>query len=300
LPACAGTRNLHRNRREPKKKSADKFYTDFVIKTKITMTWIIIILLALILVALMNSNQNSAQAVKKVIKFVAIGALVMAVWLLLLGVMIWANSLNNPGTWSYAAIVALVVLIPPAVVWLNLKEIREAFETDSKAATKRTLKIGGYVALMLSVMVTFQLLKKEGLDVFASMAVFTVTGMILISRSLARPEFKREIWFGLDEPKNIQLAMSDARRKTYAKEDATRKDEAEIWGNMTESERESVRAVRAVRAKESEIQLQVTEASLKAQHESWNKQSLWSVHYVFWLASTVLGLSILGKVWEAI
>lgn len=264
------------------------------------MTWIIIILLALILVALMNSNQNSAQAVKKVIKFAAIGALVMAVWLVLLGVMIWANSLNNPGTWSYAVIVAFVVLIPPAVVWLNFKEIREAFETDSKAATKRTLKIGGYVALMLGVMVTFQLLKKEGLDVFASMAVFTVTGITLISRSIARPEFKREIWFGLDEPKNIHLAMSDARRKASAKEDAARKAEAEIWNDMSEAEREAVRAARAERAKESEIQLQLTEASLQAQHESWNKQRLLSVHYVFWLSSIALGLSILGKVWEAI
>ncbi|OYU42836.1 MAG: hypothetical protein CFE44_21750 [Burkholderiales bacterium PBB4] len=264
------------------------------------MTWIIIILLALILVALMNSNQNSAQAVKKVIRFAAIGSLVLAAWLLLLGALIWSNTLNNSSTWSYVVTVAFGVLVPPAVVWLNFKAICQAFEKDRVAATKQTLKIGGFVALMISAMVAFQLLKKEGLDVIVLIAMFIFTGMKLVSRTLARPQFRHEIWFGLDQPENIFFAMDEAKRVADEKEEAIREDEDRIWDTMAESERDTVRAARVEREKETAIQLQLIEASLKAQHEAWSKQSLWSVHYVFWLSSIALACTILGKAWDSL
>ena len=77
------------------------------------MTWIIVILLALILVALMSSNQGSAQGVKKAIKYTALASLGLFLWLVFIFTLVWSNSLNNTSDWSYGLAGLVGVVVPP-------------------------------------------------------------------------------------------------------------------------------------------------------------------------------------------
>ncbi|PUE08064.1 hypothetical protein [Limnohabitans sp. T6-20] len=262
------------------------------------MTWIIAILLALILVALMQSNQGAALAVNKVIKYALLFAFIFLIWSLFLGVLLWSNSLNNDSTWSLVISAALGVIVPPAIVWTNYRKIRASFEADRKAATKKTLKVLGYIAFGLAVMVTFQYLKKEEFDVIVLLAILVLSGSVLVSRSLAKPQSVREIWLGLKQPEDVWQAMDDARAEARAKEDAIWDVESENWESKSEAERDALRAAYAERAKENEAKIQQLESSYEEQYIAWSKQSLWTFRNLFWIVSFTLLMHVAGTVWD--
>jgi len=262
------------------------------------MTWIIVILLALILVALMSSNQGSAQGVKKAIKYTALASLGLFLWLVFIFTLVWSNSLNNTSDWSYGLAGLVGVVVPPLYLWIFRKEILEAYAEDRKAAIKGTVRILAYVAAGLAVMVLFQLLKKEGLDGVLLFSVIAVTGAILVGRSIGQREKWREIWFGPPQPPNIWMEMDNARSEAYAQDRAIWEQESANWDEKSEEEQDALNAARIQRSQDTEEKLQLLEASLNAKHEAWRGQSLLSVRYVFWVALIVIGFHVAVVLWD--
>lgn len=262
------------------------------------MTWIIVILLALILVALMSSNQGSAQGVKKAIKYTALASLGLFLWLVFIFTLVWSNSLNNTSDWSYGLAGLVGVVVPPLYLWIFRKEILEAYAEDRKAAIKDTVRILGYVAAGLAAMISFQLLKKEGLDGVLLLSVIVVTGAVLVGRSLGQREKWREIWFGPPQPPNIWMEVDNAKTQAYAEDRVIWDQESANWDDKSEAEQDALTAARIQRSEQTELRLQQLEAALNAQHEAWRKQSLWSVRHVFWVAIIVIGFDVAGVLWD--
>jgi hypothetical protein len=264
------------------------------------MSWIIIILLALILVALVTSNNGSALGVKKAILYVSIAAVIIVAWVGLIAVLLWSNSINHDSDWSNIATLAIGAFFPPLMVWLNRSAIRSAFDTDSKAAAKSALKYVGYFSLWLTAMIGFQLLQKEGLDETLLLSIMGVSALVLIAQSFARPQDVRRIWFGPKEPTSVWLEMDLARSEAYAKNQDIWEQESAEWNSKSENERELLLEIRRQRTEETEHQLQLLEERLNALNEAWRKRTFWSVGMCFWLATVIYSFSVIGTVWDMV
>lgn len=262
------------------------------------MTWIIVILLALILAALVSSNQGSAEGVKKTIKygFLVCGGLFF--WLVFIVTLIWSTTLNNTSDEAFALSALAGIVVPPLYLWIYRREIRDSYSTDRRRALKKTLRILGYVAAGLIVMVLFQLLKKEGLDVLLLLSVIVVTGIILLGRSLGQRNKWREVWFGAKQPPNILDEMENARAEAYAQDRAIWKEESANWDDKSQAEKDNLNSSHRQRGEETDKRLRLLEIMLHAQHDAWNKQSLLSVRYVFWIAVIGIGVHICTLFWD--
>lgn len=262
------------------------------------MTWIIIVLLALILVALMNSNQSSSQAVTKVIKFSAIGALIFALWVGLVGLMVWINTLNNDSTWSFISALVIGVVYPPIVVFYNLKEVRSLRETDPKAAKQFVISLVRMNAFFIAFLTVLEVLKKERLEDVVYGLILAFSSVILILWSMLDPQNLRQIWLGPKEPENIDVALYAARRRAEEHESDLLDEEREGFGSKTDSEKDALEEARDQRGYETKANLELLEASLKAQHEAWGKRGSFSVRLIFWVALILFGAKLLHGSWH--
>lgn len=262
------------------------------------MTWIIVILLVLILVALVSSNQGSAQGVKKTIKYGSLVCVGLFFWLVFIVTLIWSTTLNNTSSEAFALAAIAGIVVPPLYLWIYRGEIRDSYLTDRRKALKDTLRILGYVAAGLIVMVLFQLLKKEGLDDLLLLSVIVVTGIILLGRSFAQRNKWREVWFGAKEPPNILEEMENARAEAYAQDRAIWKEETANWDNKSQAEKDELNSTRDQRGEETDQRLRLLETMLHAQHDAWRKQRLLSVRYVFWIAVIGIGVHICTLIWD--
>ena len=88
------------------------------------MTWVIAILLGLILVALVSSNQAAAAGVWTVVRFVLWGIALLTGWGVLIGYSVWFYATYPPSVeWTQIIGVACAVIIPPILLWFSRKEI---------------------------------------------------------------------------------------------------------------------------------------------------------------------------------
>ena len=88
------------------------------------MTWVIAILLGLILVAMVSSNQAAAAGVWTVVRFVLWGIVLLAGWGVLIGYSVWFYATYPPSVeWTQIIGVACAVIFPPILLWFSRKEI---------------------------------------------------------------------------------------------------------------------------------------------------------------------------------
>lgn len=84
------------------------------------MTWVIAILLGLILVAMISSNQAAADGVWTVLKYVGWGVTSLLGWVVLIGYSVWFYETSpSSGEWTRIIGVAFAVIIPPILLWLS-------------------------------------------------------------------------------------------------------------------------------------------------------------------------------------
>ena len=188
------------------------------------MTWVIAILLGLILVAMVSSNQAAAAGVWTVVRFVLWGIVSLAGWGVLVGYSVWFYTTYPPsGEWTQIIGVAFTVILPPIFLWFSRKEIARAYNKNKWAAVR-------YGALLIAYIFVLMLLGVAVREVQAAyeyggwamiLVPLTFTGVILLWRSLTGSKGWREVWFGPPELPEPWQVVSEER---YAADEHERSD----------------------------------------------------------------------------
>ena len=114
------------------------------------MTWVIAILLGLILVAMVSSNQAAAAGVWTVVRFVLWGIAALAGWGVLVGYSVLFYATYPPSSeWTQIIGIACTVIIPPILLWLSRKTIATAYKKNKWAAVRYGALIVAYIFVVM-------------------------------------------------------------------------------------------------------------------------------------------------------
>ena len=126
------------------------------------MAWVIAILLALILVAMMSSNKDAANGVFKVAHIALFITWLLIPWLIYISMTVW-SIVNSPdqNEWFHYSLIGLALLVPPLVIWFNKKHLTNLFKEDKKAAYKYVGQFTLFLSVGFVAAVAFHYLKIE-------------------------------------------------------------------------------------------------------------------------------------------
>lgn len=149
------------------------------------MAWVIAILLALILVAMMSSNKDAASGVFKVAHAALFITWLLIPWLIYISMTVWSivNS-SDQNEWFHYFLIGLALLVPPVVIWFNKKHLINLFKEDKKAAYKYVGQFTLYLSVAFVTAVVFHYLKIEYPNIGWVILIsgLLVTGLILIAK----------------------------------------------------------------------------------------------------------------------
>lgn len=269
------------------------------------MTWVIAILLGLILVALISSNQAAAAGVGKVVHFVLLSAAMFIAWMVLIGYSVWYYETYPKGDWERIIGIACFAIIPPFLVWLYRKNMWSVYRDNKKAAFKFAAGLVGYLVVFLAAMPVYQEMRanNEHIGWTILLVTFGLTGSVLLFRSFNGTTGWKEVWNGppsLPEPWEV---VSDERDVAWASEVAlweafqvTRDDmtyeQANALTNAFESESEARKAA-------TEQRIEALRKKLEAEKVERAKQvGRLSVAGVFWWSVILSTFGLIGIAWD--
>lgn len=261
--------------------------------------WVIAILLALILVALMASNKDAARSVKTVFiwSFAIFVALVL--WASFLGALLWMNSVDaESGDWKTAIAFALGGLIPPILFWVSRQEFKDTYRKSTKAGVLFSLKYVGTWILVIGFLVGGKLLEIEKLLVPTLVGIAGLTGLILILRTVSGDPL-REVWLGPKEPDSVWDKCESRRRELYEKDAEIWDKDQEKWDSKSTLEKEAIHAAAFQREKAIEDEIKAIEEKYNTQLEAWRNRPTLTFRYIFWMSLLILAFQFVGDAWNA-
>jgi len=265
------------------------------------MTWVIAILLGLILVAMVSSNQAAAAGVWTVVRFVLWGIATLAGWGVLVSYSVWFYTTYPPSSeWTQIIGVAFAVIIPPAFLWLNRNQIAAAYKKDRWAA----LKSGAFwVAYVLVLMVSGVVVRKvQAAYEYGGWAMVLIPlvlmGVILVWRSCFSSLPRREIWFGPPEVPEPWLVVGNEQDTFDLAEQAAVEKMHEMWNEMTVEQREAASQEHQARVVATDARLDALRKKLEAEKQARNKHAGWSLMGLFWQFLILSALGLIGILWD--
>ena len=266
------------------------------------MTWIIAILLGLILVAMVSSNQAAAAGVWGVIRFVIWGIAALIGWGILIGYTVWIYETYPPsGDWTQIIGVASAVIVPPLLLWLSRKEIVNAYRSNKWAAVKYGSLVIAYIFAMMVVGVVireFQKAYEYGGWMFILVPLALIS-TILIWRSINDPKKLREIWFGPPELPDSWTVVENERFAAETAADASWDEIEKDWDNLTESEKTTATQERRLKHLATEVRLTELSKKLEAEKAARIKEEgNWSLRSLFWMFVFFTAIGLIGIIWD--
>ena len=265
------------------------------------MTWVIAILLGLILVAMVSSNQAAAAGVWTVVRVVLWGIASLAGWGVLVGYSVWFYATYPPGSeWTQIIGVAIAVIIPPALLWLNRNQIAAAYKKDRWAALKSGAFWVAYVLVwMVSGVVVREVQAAYEYGGWAMVLIpLVLMGVILVWRSCVSSLPRREIWFGSPEVPEPWLVVGNEQDAFDLAEQAAVEKMHEMWDEMTLEQREAASQEHQARVVATDGRLDALRKKLEAEKQARNKHSGWSVMGLFWLFLILAAFGLIGILWD--
>ena len=265
------------------------------------MTWVIAILLGLILVAMVSSNQAAAAGVWTVVRFVLWGIAALVGWGVLVGYWVWFYATYPPSSeWTQIIGIAFTVIIPPILLWLSRKGIATAYKKNKWAAVRYGALLITYIfAMMLTSVVVreVQAAYEYGGWLMILMPL-AFTGSVLLWRSFNGPKGWREVWLGPPNEPEPWLVVMQERDTSVASEEAIWEKIEETWDQLTQSQQDEFREQRIVRMTATDQRLSAMSAKLEAEKAARAKEGNWTVMGFFWLFLIFAAFGLIGIAWD--
>ena len=258
------------------------------------MIYIVAILLALILVAMISSNKDARFGVQSFLTILIALLLILAIWMTFAAWNLYFFFENDDSekTWYFKALsITFSILTPPILLWINKNYLLKLFKNEKKKFFKLLsfflIGVIGFNSLLL----LFHIIKKEapffGWALLISASL--VTGLILLERTFKRPYNWKSIWFGNDDPyeiasKEYDLFEDDLARRKEAIENARQtlsiEEQDEINERFSEERRNAINKKFALEEK-----------LIKDSDKNY-------ILYIFWWSIIFLVFGFLGYVWD--
>jgi hypothetical protein len=265
------------------------------------MMLLIAILLALILVAMVSSNKEAAAGVGKAVQFAVIGAAMLGAWMFLIGYAIWYYQAYETSDIGRIIGIALPVLLPPFLCWVNRKPMLKRYREDRKAALRSTAVFVGSLGATMVMMPLYQEMKKldDHLGWELLFATLAVTVTVLFFRSLAAGGTWPQVWMGLPPLADEWQILAEERDLARAGVEA-RYDAFDLARDgMTDEEVDAYKRESEDLEKDSQARLDALSDQLEGERiaRASNDASL-SVAKVFWFALIFSAIGLIVIAWE--
>lgn len=266
------------------------------------MTWVIAILLGLILVAMVSSNQAAAAGVWTVVRFVLWGVVSLVSWGILVGYSAWFYETYPPsGEWTQIIGVACTVVVPPILLWFCRKEIVTSYRKNKWIAVRNGVYLFAYILVLM-------LLGVAGREVQAEyeyagwvmiLVPLTFTGAILLGRSLAGSISWHDVWFGSPELPEPWQVVSEERIAADAFDENLLEKIREDRDELTKEQQDALRQQSGERMAATNQRLDALLVKLEAEKAERLKNGNWSVMGVFWMFAIFATFGLIGIAWDA-
>lgn len=265
------------------------------------MTWVIAILLGLILVAMVSSNQAAAAGVWTVVRFVLWGLAALVGWAVLIGYSVWFYETYHPDSeWTRIIGVTCAVLIPPTLLWFSRKQIAVAYKGDKWAAIKFgtlfVICIFGYMVVGVVVREVLAAYEYGGWTMI--LAPLALTFVILLWRTVAGPKPWREIWFGPPAAPEPWLVVANEQEALEATLLAEREKIDETWDELTQTQKDDWLNEHRAKVDATEIRLTEMRKNLAAEKKDRDWRQVWTVQNFFTLFLIFAVFGLLGILWD--
>ena len=261
------------------------------------MVWVIAILLALILVALMASDKSASAAVKKVLKIAILCGALLACAIAVLVFFVWFHLVWAKEDWWQTGTLLALAFFWLAATWAQRKELATRLKEDRRG----TLVHMGKVACLLALGLLLGYGLKQILEAYELSGWWLIAsgiaipGVVLLTRTSSSPRSAwRDVWFDPDPLPSAWEVVCDARSRANAEEEALWDKEAENWHELDASQQDEIDAARGVRRAATVARLHEIECLAEvAKAKELANRTVWTVAGVFW---TFVMLATLGLV----
>ena len=265
------------------------------------MTWVIAILLGLILVAMVSSNQAAAAGVWTVVRFVLWGVALLAGWGVLIGYAVWFYATYPPSSeWTQIIGIACTVTIPPILLWLSRKSIATAYKKNKWAAVRYGALLITYIfAIMLTSVVVREVQAAYEYGGWLMILVpLAFTGSVLLWRSFNGLKGWREVWLGPPEEPEPWVIVMQERDASVAAEEAIWEKIEETWDELSRLQQDEFREQRIARRTASDQRLSALSEKLEAEKAARAKEGNLTVMGFFWLFLIFAAFGLIGIAWD--
>lgn len=264
------------------------------------MTWVIAILLGLILVALISSNQAAAAGVWSVVRIAFIGTALMVAWGIFIGYGVWYSETYLKSEWEKILYIALAVLFPPILVLTSRKALVELYGKDKKAAFKSVAVFLAYAVgfMVLAVVIRELQAAYEFSGWLMVIGPLALTGSILLWRSLTGSKGWSEVWFGPPPVPEPWLIVMQERDAAVSAEETAWEKISETWDGLTEEQQDALEEERRARMTATDVRLSALRQKLEAEKVARGKDGNWTVMGFFWLFLMFAAFGLIGIAWD--
>jgi uncharacterized membrane protein len=264
------------------------------------MTLVIAVLLGLILVAMISSNQAAAAGVWKVVRIALGGIALLVAWGVLVGYVVWYYEAYPKGEWERIIGISVAVILPPTLLWTTRKAISEGYKKDKKAAFKL---IAVFIAFAIGFMVVAVVIRElQAAYEYSGWLMVVIplafTSVILLWRSLTGSKGWSEVWFG---PPPVAEPWQAVLQERLAAESSAADAWAETtknWAELTEQQQNALEEERRVRFTAMEERLHTLSKKLEAEKAALRKDGSWTVMGFFWLFVIFAAFGLIGIAWD--
>lgn len=265
------------------------------------MGWVIAILLALILVAMVSSNKAAADGVAKTIHMAVFAGGLFIAWMAFIGCCVWYYAEYPKAEWERITGMAISVLLPPFLIFLNWKKMWIVFTTDKKKAFINSGVFLLFLAGGWLIAFFYQELKhineNIGWTILITTIVFCVA--VLSFRTASDKKPWREIWFG---PPELDIPWQVLQREREAAdeiENAEWKKLEPTWDELSDEQKEVHQAGKYARRVALDERLLALEAKLDEEYRIRGKQEAQlSVAKVLVWALVFSAFGLIGIAWD--
>lgn len=266
------------------------------------MAWVIAILLALILVALMASDKSASAAVKKVLKIAVLCGALLACALAALLFFVWFHLVWAKEDWWQTGLLLALAILWLGVTWLQRKEIAARFKEDRWGTLVRAGKVT--CALAVGLLLGYGLkLMMEAYELSGWWLIalgIAIPGLVLLIRTASSPRTAwRDVWF---DPKPLPSAwevVNSARSRADAEEEALWDKETENWLDLEPSQQDEIDARRRARWAATVARLdEIERLAEAAKAKELANRTAWTVAGVFWTSVVLAALGLVPLYWH--
>ena len=265
------------------------------------MNWVIAVLLALILVAMISSNRDAAAGVKKVVRFAFIGTAMFFVWLVPVVYSIWFYNTYPKGDWSGYIGIACAALAPPLFLVLNRKAIRSEFKANKRAASNSAARTVAYLIAGMVAMPLYEEVKAINHQIgwIILFSAMVLMGGILLARSLSNPRDWREIWNGPAAMTEPWMVVTDAQDNAASAEQALLENHYQTAEDLTDEQNNNFRQARENRRAATGKRIEELSRRLESEKVARAKTAAeLSVRKMFWWSVMLSIFGVIGITWD--